>query len=311
MRPTTAEAAAKDIAGHELTVIHDAGLHKHLLYRNPASSEFWFTITTAPGTLTVHGDMGTYVFARETDMISWFLGSSWRGEPNVDYWAEKCASTGGRRGLKEYSETALRQCIESALRDEIECEGLTVGEAAVLRHDATEFLHGYDLSDPPAYVELGRFTSGGRRPFSGSYEWDPYEYTYQYVWTAHTLLAALQAYREQVARQPALLAPAPLGDWEGQPPLRALFESLGKSAAQQPEYRQPAAIMGYTEGVEHALDSLWAKGYRDVSELVSAWTNPGPMPQYHRQMQQQLSHNWPTLCRAITNITSTTKGPTK
>lgn len=311
MRPTTAERAAKDIAGHELTILHDDGLHKHLLYRNPRSSEFWFTITTAPGTLTVHGDMGTYVFAREQDMIAWFLGGSWPGRPNVDYWAEKCVSAGGRRGLKEYSETALRQRIEEALSSEVESEALTPDEEVALRREAREYLGGLDLRNAYAQGELDDFRWRTLQPFTESWEWEPYEYTYQYVWTAHTLLAALLTYREQVARRPVLLAPVPLSDWESQPKLRELFVALGRDAAQQPEYSTPAGISAYTEGVEHALDSLWAKGYRDVSELVSAWAIPGPAPEYHHRAQQHLAHNWRTLHRAIMTIIKTTKEPTK
>lgn len=51
-----------------------------------------------------------------------------------------------------------------------------------------------------------------------------------------------------------------------------------------------------------------------MSELVSAWNVPGPSPEYHRYAQQQLSQQWPTLHRAVTNIittTTTSKEPTK
>lgn len=304
------ETARKDVHDHRLTVLHDHGHYKHLLFKKPGHSEYWFEILTAPGTLTVRGDMGSYVFARETDMIGWFIGSSWRGEPNVDYWAEKCvSSTNGRRGLKEYSERSLRIRIAETINDLIRDEDLELHQTIELRRELEDHLDTIDLGDPrDAQRELAEFIWESHQPFSDCYEWDPYEYTFQFEWTAHTLLIALQEYRD--ATQFPTLPPtgAPVPGWEDQPELLGVFKALGRDARTQPEYRTPDALSKYTEGVEHALSTLWAKGYRNVSELVSAWNVAGPAPEVHEKAKRHLAYNWPTMHHAITTITTTTKG---
>lgn len=36
-----------------------------------------------------------------------------------------------------------------------------------------------------------------------------------------------------------------------------------------------------------------------VDDVVKAWTDPGPMPGYHRHMQAKLRKQWPVLGEAL------------
>ena len=36
-----------------------------------------------------------------------------------------------------------------------------------------------------------------------------------------------------------------------------------------------------------------------VEDVVKAWTDPGPMPGYHRHMQAKLRKEWPVLGEAL------------
>ena len=36
-----------------------------------------------------------------------------------------------------------------------------------------------------------------------------------------------------------------------------------------------------------------------VEDVVKAWTDPGPMPGYHRHMQAKLRKQWPVLGEAL------------
>ena len=36
-----------------------------------------------------------------------------------------------------------------------------------------------------------------------------------------------------------------------------------------------------------------------MSDVVKAWTDPGPMPGYHRYMQAKLRKEWPVLAEAL------------
>lgn len=313
MRRDMAATAAGDVAGHKLSVLMEDGLYRHLLFKAPTRSEYWFEIMTAPGTLTVRGDMGTYVFARETDMVPFFLGSANGDKPNTDYWAEKCVSHDGRRGVKEYSEQVLRARIEEAVRGHMEYADMAQGtERLDFRVEVREHLEGIDLGDQrDAQRELMGFVHKTGNPFEDAYEWDPTEYTFSFQWTVHTLLIALQAYREQQRRDAALCGVLPAAF--DQTDLLRLHRGLVRDAGTQPEYRDRLVLAGYSEGVEHAIDSLWLKGYRDVSKLRDAWVIAGPDPAFHERAKQTLSRDWRTLHAAVTTIlkTITTKEPTK
>ena len=54
--------------------------------------------------------------------------------------------------------------------------------------------------------------------------------------------------------------------------LLKLHAPLTMGAQKQPEYRDntESALHGYSEGVEHALDTVWAKGYRKPRAITTA-----------------------------------------
>jgi hypothetical protein len=60
---------------HELTVMHDDGNYRNLMFRNPASSFYWFSLATWPGHLAFTGDVGSWLFRRATDMFGFFTGT--------------------------------------------------------------------------------------------------------------------------------------------------------------------------------------------------------------------------------------------
>lgn len=126
-RPTNPHAAAwkgftEQTTEHELHVIHDDGLYKHLRVQAPGTRMWSWDITTWPGHLATSGDIADgFMFSRETDMIRFFAhGGRGRddyfcdGAPSIDvrYWAQKLC--GGRsRDVKVYDpDTFLRQVRE-------------------------------------------------------------------------------------------------------------------------------------------------------------------------------------------------------
>lgn len=78
---------ADDTSAHRMTVLLDQGLYRHLRFAAPANSFSWFEIITVPGLLTINGDMGTFTFARERDMLPLFRRAD--GSINDYYWTEK------------------------------------------------------------------------------------------------------------------------------------------------------------------------------------------------------------------------------
>ena len=62
----------RDVAEHEMIVVRDDGVHRHIRFKKPGTSCMHFDLITWPGYLCYTGDMGTYVFSRLTDMFEFF-----------------------------------------------------------------------------------------------------------------------------------------------------------------------------------------------------------------------------------------------
>lgn len=58
-----AEKFAKDVEAHEVQVLMDSGVYRHLRVRRSGTYCMGFDIVTYPGYLCYSGDMGTYVFS--------------------------------------------------------------------------------------------------------------------------------------------------------------------------------------------------------------------------------------------------------
>ena len=106
----TAERFGKDIAAHEMTVLHDDGLYRHLRFKAPAAGFYWFDLITWPGSLTVNGDMGSFAFSRVDDMFTFFR----HDRINPGYWAEKIRAGSG---IKQYSEDLFKQLVAEHIED--------------------------------------------------------------------------------------------------------------------------------------------------------------------------------------------------
>lgn len=95
----------KQTKGHELHVLHEDGLYRHLRVQAPGTRMWGWDITTWPGHLATSGDISAgYVFSREPDMLEFFAhaGVSQNyysdGAPCIDvrYWAEKIQGPAAR-----------------------------------------------------------------------------------------------------------------------------------------------------------------------------------------------------------------------
>jgi hypothetical protein len=110
-REVTEESFLKDVTRHELTIIRDDGIHRHLRMKIPGSGSMYFDIVTYPHFLVYSGDMGCYVFSRIDDMFEFFR-SGLREEGklliNEGYWSEKLEATDRPDGHKQYDPELLK-----------------------------------------------------------------------------------------------------------------------------------------------------------------------------------------------------------
>lgn len=96
IRDCTEAVFLADVAHHQLTVLRDDGLYRHLRFSKPGSNDMRFDVVTWPGFLAYSGDMGCFVFERLDDMLAFFR-RPYTGPGltiNERYWAEKCQEIG-------------------------------------------------------------------------------------------------------------------------------------------------------------------------------------------------------------------------
>lgn len=109
----------KDTANHQLQVLHDDGVCRHLRLKAPGTMCMHFDLVTWPGYLCYTGDMGTFVFTRVFDMLEFFRKSRRAdGTFSIDhgYWAEKCEGQDKGDGLREFDPQAFKREITEQRR---------------------------------------------------------------------------------------------------------------------------------------------------------------------------------------------------
>lgn len=137
---------------HELHILHNDGLYRHLRMKAPTTSIWHWDVITWPGHLCIDGDIGDgHVFSREPDMIDFFAmgiqskhsdGSPWI---DVRYWAEKLSR--GANTVKTYSGEAFLTHVRESLADrdlgpaDIRRLLDDAEEVADYEHDAREWLN--------------------------------------------------------------------------------------------------------------------------------------------------------------------------
>ena len=206
---TTEQKFLSDVAEHQMTVIRDDGLHRHIRFKRPGTMCMHFDLITWPGYLCYTGDMGTYVFRRLDDMFEFFrtdrMGrrSGHALAINRSYWAEKIEAADRCDGVKKFSEErfnrAVLEHLISWLRD---------------HRDDTTRDERRDLWDAVMFEVLGADgDSGGYRKqvaahdfshkvndlvgefyFRDFWERTVDDWTYRYVWCCYALAWGIQRY---------------------------------------------------------------------------------------------------------------------
>jgi hypothetical protein len=101
----TRERFLRDTENHNMDILKDDGLYRHLSFTKNRSSVYRFDIITWPGYLCICGDMGDIVFSRVEDMFDFFImGENDFNKKNIinpHYWAEKI------QGLSSRAETVM------------------------------------------------------------------------------------------------------------------------------------------------------------------------------------------------------------
>lgn len=203
MTRTTNEVAGRfpgDVRDHALTVLRDDGVYRHLRFAKPGTYCGSFDVLTWPGRLCFCGDMGTFVFARVEDMLTFFR----RNAPSYDYWAEKVEAQ-DRDGVRAYDqETFLAKARE--LIDEAVAE-LDEATRAAVRDEFEEQVLNRSENDIDAHQALAEFNEHGVS-FSDSWEYSFEDFTYRYAWCCNALVWAVKTYDAHRAQLSSAAVPA-------------------------------------------------------------------------------------------------------
>lgn len=201
-RTKAEKAAAKrfaaETAKHQMTVVHDDGLYRHLRFANPSSSLYWFEIATTPGQLVFSGDGDSFVFRLADDMFQMFRESAASGTINASYWAEKVrtgnAHSYSRARFEQYVEeqVAAAEPYYRALRDDVQEEIFndTIYDVDY-ESGALMAVLGYTY-----HLSTGPDAKGNRAPFRFKYvhEWDLRDFDWWFLFACHAIVRGIAQY---------------------------------------------------------------------------------------------------------------------
>lgn len=211
----TEESFLKDVATHEMHVLMDSGVYRHLRFKRPGTGCMHFDLITYPGYLVYSSDMGCYVFSRLEDMFEFFRADREHrhlrnGETlaiNLGYWSEKLRAVDGGRnnpGAMEFSEEKFRRVINEYrvgwMRQSKEREWLTKEQ----RRDLWESVE-YSVIDKiddsgqvatSAAYEFSNYINGRQFCFEDLFENNFEQFRHRFIWCCYALAWGVKKYDE-------------------------------------------------------------------------------------------------------------------
>jgi len=208
----------EDVATHEMQVLRDDGVYRHVRFKRPGTGCMHFDLITWPGYLCYCGDMGTFVFTRLLDMFEFFRTdrehARRRGDRrlfvNHGYWAEKLVAVDSQRrcgSAMEYSAEKLRAYVNETrlewIRDARRSDWLSQKER---RHLWEEVDHEVlsridDDGEEAAYIAMRDFRWIPKRghcapeyEFTDLGEIEFKQYTHSFQWCCFALSWGIEQY---------------------------------------------------------------------------------------------------------------------
>lgn len=184
-----ADRFAKETASHEMTVLHDDGLYRHLRFRAPESSFYWYELVTWPGFLAVGGDVDHFVFSRVEDMFTFFRRNGNEHGINPSYWSEKLQD--GRERAETYSEDVFKQTVMEELKH-LPVPNLTEGQ----REARSELMERVASGDAHWAEGAREMLADAEQAdlLSDTWEWRLKDWDWAFLWCCHAIVAGIAKY---------------------------------------------------------------------------------------------------------------------
>jgi hypothetical protein len=206
----TPERFLKEVATHEMHILHEDGVYRHIRFKRPGTGCMHFDLITYPGYLVYSGDMGCYVFSRLEDMFQFFRTDReyQQGEGlkiNKPYWAEKLQAVDGNRhesNVMEFDEDAFIKVIN-------EYRVRWMREGRLDKDERRELWEAVDLEVLDADSDTGGFRKqiaahdfsfkaddGRWFCFEDLFEYSFKRYTFSFEWCCYAIAWGVKKYDE-------------------------------------------------------------------------------------------------------------------
>lgn len=182
---------------HELTILHDDGLYRHIRMAAPGTRMWSWDLVTVPGHLFFTGDIGDYTFSRLTDMFEFFSIPEGR-RIDYHYWAEKIQNHDARQGTRVFSPEKAKHAAVEAFWEMRVYHDHALDAWRDLRDSV---LDPYVLGDRSVFYDAAFTWRHGSMEFHDIPDWDLDGWDTQFVTACHAIAAGVRAYNaaKQVA----------------------------------------------------------------------------------------------------------------
>jgi len=190
MAELTEKEFLQNVKDHQLQIVRDDGVYRHLLFAEPGTNNGSFELITWPGYLCYCGDMGTFVFSRLQDMFEFFRDQTDRGglSINTGYWGKKCEAVDKCDGIRTYSPEAFRQVVKEEFEESDFYHSVEILEA--LENDVLSYA---DDGEYEARRAAENFECAGFR-FHDFWERTLTVKSGRFVWCCYALAWGIQLY---------------------------------------------------------------------------------------------------------------------
>jgi hypothetical protein len=208
------QAFLADVRDHQMTVLRDDGLYRHLRFSRPGTICQSFELLTYPRGLLYRGDMGAFVFERLEDMFEFFRTDG--GRINPGYWSSKLAAVDqdgvtqfdGEQFDREIKREVLTWCRDNAHRttkderrdlwdavlDDV-IGASPSGDEGAKKNAAGEFSHCIRSHNIRRSIHFS---------FDSPWEMGSDSYTPRFLWCCHALVWGIAKYDEMKAQEKAV-----------------------------------------------------------------------------------------------------------
>lgn len=224
----TEDSFLKDVAEHQIQIIKEDGVHRHIRFQKPGTMGMHFDFITWPGYLCYTGDMGTFVFSRLDDMFQFFRTdreyAHTKGKQlgiNLSYWGEKVQAVdnryAGEGSISEFDPVRFKQVINEYrvrwMRETKETSNLNKEERrelweAVEDEVLSEVADGGTFAQQAAYNFSWKAGHGRTEyAFHDFFEHNFTKPTHTFQWCCYALAWGIQQY-DSVKAEPETEVPA-------------------------------------------------------------------------------------------------------